>query len=58
MFNLEKDRMNFLRDGELSRLKQEPEEIIKFCQGDLLTADGSILYLAKYLLSKLDSQNL
>lgn len=53
LYYLEKERMNMLRDAEISNVKKEEEVKDKFLE-DICTSDGSILFLCQFLLTKLD----
>jgi len=53
LYYLEKERMNMLRDAEIANVKNEKEHQDKFLE-DICTADGSILFLCQFLLTKID----
>lgn len=53
LYYLEKERMNMLRDAEISNVKNEKENEGKFME-DICTANGSILFLCQFLLTKVD----
>lgn len=53
LYYLEKERMNMLRDAEISNVKNEKETGGKFLE-DICTANGSVLFLCQFLLTKVD----
>lgn len=53
LYYLEKERMNMLRDAEIASVKNEDEKQDKFLE-DICTANGSVLFLCQFLLTKLD----
>ncbi len=48
---MERERANMLRDEEIFSITKNP--LNKTILEDMLTADGSILVLAKYLIQKI-----
>jgi len=51
LYQLDKERVDMIRDNELAKIEGKP---IVNQNANLLTADGSIFELAKYLLKKVD----
>lgn len=51
LYYLEKERQNVLRDDEIYQVTKEL--VPKLIMEDICSADGSIIVLAKYLLTKI-----